>query len=71
MIIDSGTELITSHDYQRGNPPDNNYLSSPTAPLVSVAYTYRKPGSAWYQEGEGKGLLALGFKQLLEGYYTY
>ena len=65
MIIDFGTELIPSHDVdcQKGNPPDNNYLSSPMEPLVSVVLIDSR---CMLSNGKG-ALIALGCMQLLEG----
>ena len=41
-IMDFRTELFTSHDCQKGNSPENDYLSSPMliSPMVSVQCTY-------------------------------
>ena len=69
--MDFGTELIPSHDVdcQKGNPPDNSYLSSPMEPLVSVVLI---DSQCMVSSGRGKGaLIALDPMQLLEGYYTY
>jgi len=71
MIMDFETELIPSHhvDYQKGNPSDNSYLSSPMEPLVSFAPI---DSQCMVSSGRGKGaLIALDRMQLLEGYYTY